>query len=122
VNPITHFLAGWCLAETQPAFSRRERAVVALAGVAPDLDGFGIVPELLTRDTAHPLLWWSEYHHALAHNLVFALACGAVAFAITRSARATLFAFISVHLHLAGIVSKRADAAFIATLRARFAR
>jgi inner membrane protein len=187
MNPITHLLAGWCLAETSPSLTPRERAIVALAGVAPDVDGFGILPELITRDTSRPLLWWSEYHHALAHNLPFAVLCATVAFAATRThrMRTAVLAFISVHLHLVcdlagsrgpdgyqwpipyfapfsraewswsgqwalnawqniaitiallivafvlairrgyspvGIVSRRADAAFVATLRARFAR
>jgi len=31
----------------------------------PDLDGLGIIPELLTRNSSHPLLWFSLYHHSL---------------------------------------------------------
>jgi hypothetical protein len=52
MNPITHLLAGWCLAETSPSLTPRERTMVARAGVAPDVDGFGILPELITRDTS----------------------------------------------------------------------
>jgi hypothetical protein len=44
------------------------------AAVAPDIDGLGIIPELLTRNTSHPLLWFSQYHHSL-HTLAFALLC-----------------------------------------------
>lgn len=43
--------------------------MVTLAGVVPDIDGLGVIVELLTCDRAHPLLWWSEYHHVLGHNL-----------------------------------------------------
>ena len=51
------------------------------AAVAPDLDGIGIVPELLTRNTSHPLLWFSQYHHSL-HTLAFALVCTLAAYLI----------------------------------------
>ena len=60
---------------------RKDRALVTLACVAPDVDGLGIIPELLTRNSAHPLLWFSLYHHSL-HNLSFALVIAAIAFAL----------------------------------------
>jgi len=63
MSPVTHFFAGWLLASVSPAgrlttLTRREKALVVAAAVAPDLDGLGIVPELLTRNTSHPLLWF----------------------------------------------------------------
>jgi hypothetical protein len=45
--------------------------LVTLAGVVPDIDGLGIVAEYLTRNSRHPLEWFSTYHHAL-HSLPFA--------------------------------------------------
>ena len=61
--------------------TRREKALVVAAAVAPDLDGLGIVPELLTRNTSHPLLWFSQYHHSL-HTLAFAIICTVAAYII----------------------------------------
>lgn len=55
--------------------------LVVASAVAPDLDGAGLVPELLTRNSSHPLLWFSQYHHAL-HTLAFALACTIAAYLI----------------------------------------
>jgi hypothetical protein len=82
MSPVTHFFAGWVLACASPvALTRREKALVVAAAVAPDIDGLGIVPELLTRNTSHPLLWFSEYHHSL-HTLAFALVCTVVAFLV----------------------------------------
>jgi hypothetical protein len=80
--------------------TRRERAVIALAGVAPDLDGLGIIPEVLTAHSKHPLPWFSEYHHVLGHNLGFALVCTVVAYLLSRSWKTTVLAFLSFHLHL----------------------
>ena len=104
MNPITHALAGWCLAETIPNIGRRERAAIVLAGIAPDLDGFGLPFELATRDTARPLLWWSEYHHVLGHNLLFATLAGVIAAIVSRQRKVIVgvAAFIAAHLHLLG--------------------
>jgi inner membrane protein len=86
MSPVTHFFAGWLLASVSPTgrpttLTRREKALVVAAAVAPDIDGLGIVPELLTRNTSHPLLWFSEYHHSL-HTLAFALLCTLAAYII----------------------------------------
>ena len=85
MSPVTHFFAGWLLASVSPTglttLTRREKALVVAAAVAPDLDGLGIVPELLTRNTSHPLLWFSEYHHSL-HTRAFALLCTLAAYII----------------------------------------
>ncbi len=86
MSPVTHFFAGWLLASVSPmgrpsTLTRREKALVVAAAVAPDLDGIGIIPELLTRNTSHPLLWFSEYHHSL-HTLAFALLCTLAAYII----------------------------------------
>jgi inner membrane protein len=79
MSPVTHFFAGWVLACASPvALTRREKALVVVAAVAPDLDGLGLIPELLTRHSSHPLFWFSEYHHSL-HTLAFALACAVAA-------------------------------------------
>src|ERR1051326_32681 len=86
MSPVTHFFAGWMLAATADLsaagpLSRREKALIVAAAVAPDLDGLGIIPELLTRHTSHPLLWFSQYHHSL-HTLAFALVCTLAAYII----------------------------------------
>ena len=100
MNPITHALSGWCLAEAVPGLSGRDRAIVTAGAVAPDLDGFGMLPELFTRGSRHPLFWWTDYHHTLCHNLLFALIFGAFAALFTRRPRVALLAFLAVHLHL----------------------
>jgi len=99
MSPITHFLTGWVFANCAK-LDRQERAFVTLASVAPDLDGLGIIPELLTRNSSHPLLWFSRYHHSL-HTLVFALVIAAVSFGLAKQKWKTgLLALLSFHLHL----------------------
>jgi hypothetical protein len=88
MSPITHFLIGWsvgCMARLK----KRDRAIVALAAVAPDLDGLGAIAEVATRNSEEPLLWFSEYHHVLGHNLGMALAVMVVAFLAAERKRLT---------------------------------
>lgn len=123
MSPVTHFFAGWLVAATADiaipgSLTRRDKVLIVAAGVAPDLDGLGIVPELLTRQSAHPLLWFSQFHHTL-HTLAFALVCAVVTFLIAGPLRGfafgpairgrqlpshpwitSLLVFLSFHLHL----------------------
>jgi inner membrane protein len=99
MSPITHFLAGWLLAAPLP-ITNKEKAMVVAAAVIPDMDGLGIVPELLTRNSAHPLLWFSEYHHSL-HSLPFALIVAVSCWlAACNRWKTGLLVFLSFHLHL----------------------
>jgi hypothetical protein len=123
MSPVTHFFAGWLIAASADlaspgSLTRRDKALIVAAAVAPDVDGLGIIPEYLTRHSSHPLLWFSQYHHAL-HSLAFALVCAAVAFLIAGPMRGfafgpairgrqlpshpwltSLLVFLSFHLHL----------------------
>ncbi|ABF42347.1 membrane-bound metal-dependent hydrolase [Candidatus Koribacter versatilis Ellin345] len=99
MSPATHLLAAGVLA----GFSRldhRGRVAVMIAGVIPDIDGLGVVPELFTRHSAHPLLWFSEFHHQL-HTLLFAIIVTLVAVAFCgERLKTALFVLASFHLHL----------------------
>jgi hypothetical protein len=100
MHTVTHLLLGWTLATACP-LSRRDRALVALAGVLPDLDALGIVVEKATLHTEQPLFWYARFHHVLAHNLPCALLSTGVAVALARRRiRAPLLVAASFHLHL----------------------
>jgi inner membrane protein len=101
MSPVTHFLTGWLISNIPDNLNRRDRAIITLSGVAPDLDSLGIVAELLTRGSEHPLLWWSEYHHVAGHNLGFSLFVVFIAFFLAvRRWETTGLALLSFHLHL----------------------
>jgi len=103
MSPVTHLLLGWTVANADKSLSRKERAAVTLAGIAPDLDGLGLIIEILTRGSKHELLWWSNYHHTALHNLAFALLVSAVCFISTgRRWVVAALAFASFHIHLFG--------------------
>lgn len=102
MNPVSHFLIGWGVANTAD-LNRRERVAVTVAGIIPDIDSLGIIAEKLTLDSDRPLLWWTEYHHVLGHNIGFALLVTAAAFALAARRRLVAgLAFLSFHLHLLG--------------------
>jgi hypothetical protein len=102
MNPVTHFLAGWAVAQA-PGLERRERAAIAIAGVIPDADGLGIVVDFFTRNSAHPTYWWGGFHHILGHNITFALICAAAAFFLAKQRwKTAVLAFLSFHLHILG--------------------
>ena len=99
MSPITHFLTGWVVANTT-TLDGRGRTIVTLAAVAPDVDGLGIVPEFITRHSQHPLLWFSQYHHAL-HTIWFAILVSIVAFFVSgRKWLPAGLAFFAFHVHL----------------------
>jgi membrane-bound metal-dependent hydrolase YbcI (DUF457 family) len=98
----THFFAAWMLAAA-PGLTRRERALVCFAGVAPDLDGLGIIVEMATANSPRTLAWYSNYHHILGHNLLFALVITALAASLAKRRTFTaVLAFAAFHLHLVG--------------------
>jgi inner membrane protein len=99
MSPVTHFLTGWVLASTAD-LNRRDRALVTIASVIPDVDGLGAIADVLTRNSQHPLDWFGRYHHSL-HNLGFALLIGLAAYVLgTQRNKVAVLAFLSFHLHL----------------------
>jgi inner membrane protein len=90
--PGNHAFISWWTANVLP-LSRRDRLVVFLAGVLPDLDGL----TLFVSEEAYV-----TYHHVIAHNLLVGLLWTALValFAQQRLSCATL-ALLNWHLHLA---------------------
>jgi len=102
MNPITHLLVGWSVGAAS-GLDRRDRVIVAITGVIPDVDGLGLAADLLTAGSSQPTDLWGEYHHVLGHNLGFGLLCTGFAFALARRrARTGTLALLSFHLHLLG--------------------
>jgi inner membrane protein len=100
MSPVTHFLIGWVVANAD-SDNRRERAMIAIAGIVPDVDGLGVIIDYALQDKA--LTLWSKFHHALAHNLSFGLIVAAFTFWLAkRHWKTALLALLSFHLHLLG--------------------
>ena len=87
----THALLGWLLAETA-RLERRDRALVFVAGVIPDLDGL----TLLAGPEA-----FQTWHRILCHNALSALSYTALALVLARrKAVVGPLALLGFHLHL----------------------
>ncbi len=115
MTPVSHFLIAW-LAADSVKLDRKERTLVTLAGVLPDLDGLGALPELISRNWEHPLMWYTNYHHALTHNIGFALllviACYFLAKKQSRG-KTAIMAFVAFNLHiLADVAGSRGPDGF----------
>lgn len=89
MNPIIHGAIGWLTA--QPLAKKRDRVVVTLTAVVPDLDGLGI----LVSDH-----WYTELHHRLSHGVLAAVVIPVVAGLWCRSTRVALLALIAFHTHI----------------------
>ncbi len=102
MSPVTHFLTSWLVANTAK-INRRERALVTIAGVIPDVDGLGIIANFLTRHSERALQWWGKFHHVVAHNVTLALLVTLCSYALSKRRWVTAcLAWISFHLHLIG--------------------
>lgn len=90
MNPIVHAELSWLVGARLPL--RRDRVLVTLAGVLPDLDGL----TLLAGEAAY-----ATYHHVVTHGLPSALVCAAVLGWLGEKKRVVaVLAFVTFHLHL----------------------
>lgn len=101
MSPITHLLASWALAEASVK-DRRKRIHIALAGVAPDLDGLGVVIDIANRFLGRPESeWFATQHHWLLHGVFGGILAVVVSGLLgMRDWRVLLLVFASFHLHL----------------------
>jgi len=101
MSPITHLLAGWTLA-IHVGKSPRERFCVAAASAVPDLDGLGVVVDIVSPMVGGPATeLFGAWHHMLLHGLAGAVGFAALASMLgVRRLAALGWVFVSVHLHL----------------------
>lgn len=83
INTIDHIQVGWICGHLGD-FDRRERRILMLASLAPDIDGLFLAaywnPEL-----------FNSLHHTFGHNLFYPVAIGAIAAAFARRRRGKMF-------------------------------
>ena len=102
MSPVTHLFLSWSIASTF-GLSRRDRALVTIAGVVPDFDGAGLIFDIFSHGPGHQSSLWDKYHHVLGHNIGFGIILCLLIFAFsTRRWATSLLAFLSFHIHLLG--------------------
>ncbi len=90
MNPIVHGELSWLLA--CPLSSRRDRGLVTLVGLLPDVDGLTLLGGVDAYGT---------YHHVLTHGLLAAgVAVAGAALLAEDRLRVALGAAMAFHLHL----------------------
>ncbi|WP_018691862.1 metal-dependent hydrolase [Algicola sagamiensis] len=97
MTPTSHLLMSWLC--TVPKISApRERRLIALSGVAPDLDGIGIIWDWISGKTHY----YSDYHHVLGHGFIASIfiATLATAFAAQQRGKVFILSLFVVHLHI----------------------
>jgi hypothetical protein len=100
VHVVTHLLAGSALAE-QTKLEKRDKALIAWASVAPDLDGIGLPVDWAVRAAGGTSDLYETYHHVAAHGLPAAALCTLALLPFLKNKRlGALFVFLSYHLHL----------------------
>lgn len=86
----THLAISWLIGHQLP--ERRDRRLVAWAGVIPDLDALSLLSGVGA---------YSQYHHVLAHGLVAAVATTVVATAVAKQRlKVMLLSLAAFHAHL----------------------
>jgi membrane-bound metal-dependent hydrolase YbcI (DUF457 family) len=90
VNPIVHGEIAWLCG--QGLANRRDRLLVTLAGLAPDLDGISLVGG---HDS------FGYYHHRLGHGILAAVVVGRILWRQGTDRKGTLLAgLLAFHLHV----------------------
>jgi len=99
MNPITHFLISWNISALSVA-EKRDRILITLGGMLPDIDGLGIIGDIVFP-TSHQWYYYHEYHHKVTHNITAAIIGMLATLLLAKRRLFTAFLFLMVfHLHL----------------------
>ena len=103
MSPGAHFIGSWLIASVATKTSR-DRKLITLAGIVPDIDGLGMVADLAKGifsgepTTYH---YYHKFHHILCHGWPAALViCGLLACFAMQQFRVFGFCLLTFHLHL----------------------
>lgn len=101
MSPITHGLLSWVLGE-RALKDDRDVALVAAAGILPDLDSAGVAVDIANRllDRA-PTDFYASLHHWLLHGLAGGVVVsGLLCLSAREKSKVLLGSFLTFHLHL----------------------
>ncbi len=101
MSPLTHLFTSWVIA-AKATDNPRDCRLVALAGILPDVDGLGLVLDILG-----PVLggrqthFYHQYHHYLLHGAFGAMAITLLLTLFARRRwRVAILVLLVFHLHL----------------------
>jgi len=101
MSPFTHLLVGWEIG-CRAGLSVRDRNLVVFAGIAPDIDGLGLLVDAGAHALGHPSPGlYAMLHHRLFHGLLGALLVFGLAYLLgEKKWLAAVLAAVAFHLHL----------------------
>src|SRR5262245_21319410 len=70
MSPLTHFMGSWLIASATMN-NTRDRRLVTLAGIIPDVDGLGIVVDMvkaLVTGQEPSFVYYQRFHHVWLHG------------------------------------------------------
>lgn len=101
MTPGVHLVMSWLISNTIKV-ERRERVLITLGGVAPDLDGLGFLVDLYNRAQGHSSVLYVKYHHVIGHNITAFILISALLALFAKSSRLLVFVtcMIAMHVHV----------------------
>jgi hypothetical protein len=103
MSPITHLIGSWLVASAVTD-NPRDRKLVTWAGVLPDIDGLGIVVDIVHSVVSgheNKFQYYQQYHHILSHGWPGAIVISLLLTCFARKKPQVLFwCLITFHLHL----------------------
>ena len=103
MSPFAHFVGSWLVASATTN-NPRDRKLVTLAGVLPDVDGLGVVVDVvgsLISGKENTFHYYQQYHHTLLHGWPGAVAVSILLMFFARQRRQVLLlCLLTFHLHL----------------------
>jgi hypothetical protein len=100
---LAHLVGSWLVAVATTT-NPRDRKLVTWAGVLPDADGLGVVPDVISAWVLGKECTFSnyqQYHHILLHGWPGAVAVALVLTGLARQRwRVLLLCLLTFHLHL----------------------
>ncbi len=103
MEPAAHWIGSWLVASATTN-NRRDRTLVTLAGVLPDADGLGIIPDVVgswISGKPPTYAYYQTYHHMLLHGWPGAIVISALLTIFARQHwRVLLLCLLTYHLHL----------------------
>lgn len=101
MSPGSHLLSSWLVANYFVP-TQRERRIVTLAGLSPDLDAIGWLADRVNDWRGYVSDYYFEYHHVIGHNVVASLIISAIVCSLASTRRPLIFmvSMLVIHLHL----------------------
>jgi hypothetical protein len=103
MSPLTHLVGSWLVA-VATTNNPRDRKLVTWAGVLPDADGLGVIPDVVgswISGKECTFYYYQTYHHLLMHGWPAAIVVS-ILFALyaRQRLRVLLLCLLIFHLHL----------------------